>query len=98
LYHFDAYRLGDEDEFWNLGFEEYFSSGGVCVVEWAERIIGVFPETAIQVFLTRKDFSESDIRRIVLCFPREDERFYTFKEKMKSIEQQVYEIDQVKDK
>lgn len=86
LYHFDAYRLGDEDEFLNMGFEEYFSGGGVCVVEWADRIKGVFPETAIQIFLMRKDFSESDIRRIVFCFPEKDERYDVFKEKMKLIE------------
>lgn len=84
LYHFDAYRLGDEDEFLNLGFEEYFSSGGVCVVEWADRIKGVFPDEAIQVFLMRKDFSESDTRRIVFSFPEKDVRYEIFKERIKN--------------
>jgi len=37
LYHFDLYRLDDPDEIWSLGFEEYFTGDGLCVVEWAER-------------------------------------------------------------
>lgn len=37
LYHFDLYRIDDPEEIWSLGFEEYFTGAGVCVVEWAER-------------------------------------------------------------
>jgi tRNA threonylcarbamoyladenosine biosynthesis protein TsaE len=37
LYHFDLYRLDNPEEIFDLGFEEYFDSGGVCVVEWAEK-------------------------------------------------------------
>jgi tRNA threonylcarbamoyladenosine biosynthesis protein TsaE len=37
LYHFDLYRLDDPEEIWALGFEDYFSGAGLCVVEWAER-------------------------------------------------------------
>lgn len=37
LYHFDLYRLDDPEELWSLGFEEYFTGNGLCVVEWAER-------------------------------------------------------------
>jgi tRNA threonylcarbamoyladenosine biosynthesis protein TsaE len=36
LYHFDLYRLEDPDEILDLGFEDYFSGSGVCVIEWAE--------------------------------------------------------------
>ncbi len=38
LYHFDLYRLKDEGDFFGLGFDEYFAAGGVCVIEWPERI------------------------------------------------------------
>lgn len=34
LYHFDMYRVGDADEVYELGLEEYFYKGGVVVVEW----------------------------------------------------------------
>src|SRR6202011_5320569 len=37
LYHFDLYRLDNPEEIFDLGFEEYFTSDGVCVVEWAEK-------------------------------------------------------------
>jgi tRNA threonylcarbamoyladenosine biosynthesis protein TsaE len=37
LYHFDLYRLDHPEEILDLGFEDYFSGTGVCVVEWAER-------------------------------------------------------------
>jgi tRNA threonylcarbamoyladenosine biosynthesis protein TsaE len=37
LYHFDLYRIETPDEVYALGFEDYFSGEGVCVVEWAER-------------------------------------------------------------
>lgn len=37
LYHFDLYRIEDPDELLTLGFEDYFTDDGVCVVEWAER-------------------------------------------------------------
>lgn len=38
VYHFDLYRLRDVDEFLSLGFEEMLHAGGVCCIEWSERI------------------------------------------------------------
>lgn len=43
LYHFDLYRLSDEGQVSELGFDEYFSGSGVSVVEWAERLGGDIP-------------------------------------------------------
>lgn len=37
IFHFDLYRLGSADELFDIGFDEYFSRGGVLVVEWFER-------------------------------------------------------------
>lgn len=37
LYHFDLYRIESPEEVYALGFEDYFTGDGVCVVEWAER-------------------------------------------------------------
>ncbi|WP_220194771.1 tRNA (adenosine(37)-N6)-threonylcarbamoyltransferase complex ATPase subunit type 1 TsaE [Ktedonospora formicarum] len=36
LYHFDLYRLEDPDEVLDLGFDDYFTGSGVCVIEWSE--------------------------------------------------------------
>jgi tRNA threonylcarbamoyladenosine biosynthesis protein TsaE len=38
VYHFDLYRLKDENEFLALGFEEYLAGGGITCIEWSERI------------------------------------------------------------
>src|SRR5690348_4059909 len=38
IYHFDTYRLNDDDEFLNLGPDEYFDSDGLTFVEWADRV------------------------------------------------------------
>lgn len=43
LYHFDAYRLRDADEFLNLGPEEYFATAGLVLVEWAQRVQDSLP-------------------------------------------------------
>ena len=49
IYHFDAYRIADDDEFLELGPEEYFDSSGVTFVEWADRVINCLPESYIQI-------------------------------------------------
>ncbi len=51
LYHFDLYRMRDADEFLGMGFEEYWDAGGVCCLEWSERIASIIPSGAIQVEL-----------------------------------------------
>ena len=42
LFHFDMYRLGSADELFDIGWEDYLARGGVCVVEWAERVEEAF--------------------------------------------------------
>lgn len=49
IYHFDAYRIADDDEFLELGPEEYFDSDGVTFVEWADRVENCLPDSYIQI-------------------------------------------------
>lgn len=49
LYHIDAYRLHDEDEFEALGQQEHFGGPGVVFIEWAERIAGSLPPELIEI-------------------------------------------------
>jgi tRNA threonylcarbamoyladenosine biosynthesis protein TsaE len=49
VYHFDAYRLGGPGPFEALGVAEYWDSGGVCLVEWADLVKGVLPPDAWRV-------------------------------------------------
>lgn len=49
IYHFDAYRLRDEDEFLQLGPDEYFESAGVTFVEWADRVESCLPRNYLEI-------------------------------------------------
>lgn len=49
LYHIDAYRLRDDDEFLALGPEEYFESNGLTLIEWADRVAGCLPREYVEV-------------------------------------------------
>lgn len=50
VYHFDAYRLRDAEEFWNLGAEDYLGDRrGVTMVEWAERIAPCLPAERLEI-------------------------------------------------
>lgn len=52
LFHFDLYRIGDEEEFEDIGLDEFLFAGGVCVIEWPDAAAGVLPENAIAVNIT----------------------------------------------
>ena len=49
LFHFDFYRIDDEREAFDLGYEEYFYSGDLCFVEWPEKIESLLPEVVAEV-------------------------------------------------
>ena len=49
VFHFDAYRLSNEDDLYDIGCEEYFSRPGIVLMEWPERVIGVVPKEHIEV-------------------------------------------------
>lgn len=51
VYHWDLYRIESEQEIFDLGYEEYFYSDGICLIEWAERILSFLPENHIEIFL-----------------------------------------------
>lgn len=55
IYHFDVYRLKDDDEFLALGPEEYFYGCGITVVEWAEKVQACLPSERLEVRLTPVD-------------------------------------------
>ncbi|HZU69362.1 MAG TPA: tRNA (adenosine(37)-N6)-threonylcarbamoyltransferase complex ATPase subunit type 1 TsaE [Ktedonobacteraceae bacterium] len=49
LYHFDLYRLDDPEEIVDLGFEDYFYSNGVCIVEWADKADLLWPSDHLRI-------------------------------------------------
>lgn len=55
VYHFDVYRLKDDDEFLALGPDEYFYGRGITVVEWAEKVQACLPPERLEIRLTPID-------------------------------------------
>jgi tRNA threonylcarbamoyladenosine biosynthesis protein TsaE len=51
IYHIDAYRMRDEDEFLALGPEEYFEGQGIVLIEWAERVEKCLPYDRLEIEL-----------------------------------------------
>lgn len=49
IYHLDTYRLADDDEFLALGPEEFFESGGLTFVEWADRFPACLPRERLEI-------------------------------------------------
>ena len=55
IYHFDFYRIDNIEEVFDLGYEEYFYSGDLCLVEWPEKIEPLIPDDAMEVRITAGD-------------------------------------------
>lgn len=66
LYHFDVYRIEEEDEMEETGFYDFISAGGVTLIEWAERIPDLIPEDAIHVKIEKVPVKGFDYRRITV--------------------------------
>ncbi|MBQ6441433.1 MAG: tRNA (adenosine(37)-N6)-threonylcarbamoyltransferase complex ATPase subunit type 1 TsaE [Lachnospiraceae bacterium] len=66
FYHFDAYRIGDESEMEEIGFEEYVYGDGVSLIEWASQIRGILPEKRTAVTLEKDLQKGFDYRKIMV--------------------------------
>ena len=53
LFHFDMYRLEGPEDLFGIGWEDYLDRGGVCAVEWSERVEEALPEDAVTVTIAR---------------------------------------------
>lgn len=62
LFHFDLYRLDGEDDLFDIGWDDYLARGGVCAVEWSERIDSALPPDTLTVSIAR---GENDNDRII---------------------------------
>lgn len=49
IYHFDFYRIKKLEEVYDMGYEEYFYSGALCLIEWPELIEDILPDDAVCV-------------------------------------------------
>ena len=51
IYHFDFYRIKKLEEVYDMGYEDYFYSGNLCLLEWPELIEDILPENAVKVHI-----------------------------------------------
>ncbi len=61
LFHFDLYRIEDEEEALDFGVEEYFESGAYCFLEWANQIQSLLPEDIIEINIEEQKGGERSI-------------------------------------
>ena len=64
VFHFDFYRIDSLKEAEDLGLDEYFYSGSLCLMEWPEKIARLLPEDTVEV---RIDQIDETTRRITIC-------------------------------
>jgi tRNA threonylcarbamoyladenosine biosynthesis protein TsaE len=55
IFHFDAYRLNGPNEFLDLGATEYYEAGGVCLIEWADKVQAALPAERLTIRLVPVD-------------------------------------------
>jgi len=61
FYHVDLYRLDNIEQIEELGIEEYFNKGGICVIEWAEKLDGLLPPNAEWITIENKGENEQEL-------------------------------------
>lgn len=66
LYHFDVYRIADISEMDEIGYEEYFFSDGVCLVEWGSLIEELLPEDTVYIMIEKDLEKGFDYRKVII--------------------------------
>ena len=68
IYHFDCYRLENEEEAVDIGVEDYFDCGAICLIEWPERIENLLPDDTVTVQVT---VEPDESRTLTLTLPND---------------------------
>ena len=66
VFHFDMYRITDEDELYSIGFYDYLGRGGYILTEWSENIPFALPESYLCVTIEKTCVDSPDERRITI--------------------------------
>lgn len=66
FYHFDVYRIGDVEEMYDIGIDEYLFGDGVCLIEWPSRIEEILPDTCENIWI-EKDLEKGFDYRHITC-------------------------------
>ncbi len=66
FYHFDVYRIGDVEEMDEVGYEEYIYGRGICLIEWANLIEEILPDSYTEITIQKQLDKGFDYRRITI--------------------------------
>ena len=66
VFHFDMYRITDEDDLYSIGYYDYLDDGSICLVEWSENIPYAIPSEHIKVEITKTSLDTPDQRKIII--------------------------------
>ncbi|MBE6580557.1 MAG: tRNA (adenosine(37)-N6)-threonylcarbamoyltransferase complex ATPase subunit type 1 TsaE [Ruminococcaceae bacterium] len=66
LFHFDMYRITSEDDLYSIGYDDYLTAGGICLVEWSENIENDIPPRHVRVEIVKNDANSPDSRLITI--------------------------------
>lgn len=66
LFHFDMYRIENEDDLDSIGFYDYWERPGICLVEWSENIPFALPDALIRVTIQKSNFENTNEREIAI--------------------------------
>jgi tRNA threonylcarbamoyladenosine biosynthesis protein TsaE len=61
VFHFDFYRIKNEEEAFDIGVEEYFYSGNNCLIEWPDKISTLLPDNYFEIAIT---LTENELRKL----------------------------------
>ena len=64
VFHFDMYRITDEDDLYSIGYYDYLDDGSICLVEWSENIPYAIPDEYIRVEIAKTNLDKPDERNI----------------------------------
>lgn len=69
IYHFDCYRLEKEEEAVDLGAEDYFDCGAICLIEWPERIENLLPDDTVRIDINVDEATQA--RTLTMTLPND---------------------------
>lgn len=67
VFHFDMYRIEDEDALYSIGFYDYLDSKNICLTEWSENIEDSLPDRYVRVEIRKNSIENTDSREIVIA-------------------------------
>ena len=72
VFHFDMYRIESEDDLISIGYDDYLTRRGICLVEWSERIVDELPEERFDVRIDKTGVETPNERRITISLLKEE--------------------------